>query len=758
MKSAVLTNAETIPSVESPNGYISEPAHRRLEALRSSVELRLAALEAALADPARGEALEGLILDLARVATEEAQASAANACVDTRLEAETLIRQARAAAQAAVEQEYAASMDVRRALEQARQQIATLEQEKADGLLSARESFTAELTRERALRTELERASAVIERSLAEAQDGLDSERAAAEQLRIQLDRMDGQLSALKQQYASATASHERTEEELARVRESVAERERSHAETQSELALERNTVADLRRAAAKAADQLTLLGRRESEARALHDQAAAAEDRTAADLVQERKALASLQQAHAELQLRLDAESAAGAGHRQALAEAEARANEALDAVAHAEARMKAAEDAATRAHERTHAAEEAAARAHERMKAAEDAATRADARMKAALEAERAADARLREAEAEGAGRGPRDGEHIAQADALHRQLEADLEAERGANADLRRAREEAQAHLEAERKASADVLRAHDELQRHLETERRANKDVQRVHDELQAHLEAERQKTADLRRAQQEAQARWDAERAANADGGQTAASIQERVQATIDELRDALSHSRAEVQTLRDDLEKARARVETLFGERADAERSLREAESRLKRATRERDELAAERETTDEALPAAAKTSSSATPLTVLPAPAYKPAHKPSAKAAAKPKEPDAGWVAVRLATRYGFRDPIDVQVNAAASQLCDLSVGGCQLLSATPLKPNQTVKVLLPFQPKPIVCAGKIVWAKLEAPALGRSAGYRAGVQFSRVDESAVEAFIAHQGAAELG
>jgi hypothetical protein len=66
-------------------------------------------------------------------------------------------------------------------------------------------------------------------------------------------------------------------------------------------------------------------------------------------------------------------------------------------------------------------------------------------------------------------------------------------------------------------------------------------------------------------------------------------------------------------------------------------------------------------------------------------------------------------------------------------------------------------LKPNQTVKVLLPAEPKPLTCPGKIVWAKLEAPALGRPAGYRAGVQFTRPDESAIEAFIAKQPASAL-
>ena len=52
-----------------------------------------------------------------------------------------------------------------------------------------------------------------------------------------------------------------------------------------------------------------------------------------------------------------------------------------------------------------------------------------------------------------------------------------------------------------------------------------------------------------------------------------------------------------------------------------------------------------------------------------------------------------------------------------------------------------------------LPADPKPCVCTGKVVWAKLEAPSKGRPSGYRAGIQFSRADEDAIEAFIILHG-----
>jgi hypothetical protein len=272
------------------------------------------------------------------------------------------------------------------------------------------------------------------------------------------------------------------------------------------------------------------------------------------------------------------------------------------------------------------------------------------------------------------------------------------------------------------------------------------------------QLAAEFEAERTALADLRRAHVELEGRWHAERAATAELQQAVSHAEARSQSGAQEVRDALAHSRAEVQTLRDDLEGARARVEALSGERADADRLWKESESRLKRATRERDELAEKLDAMRIPAEAAAKSVPSHTPLTVLPHPASKAPHRPQTKTTPKLKEePEAGWVAVRMAARYGFDSPISVQVNGNPSQLCDLSVGGCQVLSLTPLKPNQAIKVLLPAEPKPTMCTGKIVWAKLEAPALGRPAGYRAGVQFTRPDEAAIEAFIARQPASVL-
>src|ERR1700704_849391 len=73
--------------------YLAETARRELDALRAAFDARLAALEAALAHPDQHASLETLVLDLARVATVEAESAVARAILQAQSDA-----QARAAA------------------------------------------------------------------------------------------------------------------------------------------------------------------------------------------------------------------------------------------------------------------------------------------------------------------------------------------------------------------------------------------------------------------------------------------------------------------------------------------------------------------------------------------------------------------------------------------------------------------------------------------------------------------------------------
>src|SRR6185436_8640741 len=131
------------------NEHLSDSAQRQLAALRAALETRLAVLEDVLAHPSRGESLEDLILDLARVATEEAQAAASQACLDAKLEADRQIAEAGASAPA-LEQERAISANLRRAIDEAHEQISLLEAGQQADVRAVSEQVEAEAKRSRA--------------------------------------------------------------------------------------------------------------------------------------------------------------------------------------------------------------------------------------------------------------------------------------------------------------------------------------------------------------------------------------------------------------------------------------------------------------------------------------------------------------------------------------------------------------------------------------------------------------------------------
>src|SRR5262249_9305532 len=153
----------------------------RLDALRRTVDAKLAALELALLDPSGTQSLETLILELARVATEEAQAAAAQACEDVRLQADLQIGQARAAAQAAIDDYRAENTKTARELAVAEQRLSVLDRESRDETRTLSERYDADLTRERTRVADLERTNTRVERALAESEADRQVQRAAAD-------------------------------------------------------------------------------------------------------------------------------------------------------------------------------------------------------------------------------------------------------------------------------------------------------------------------------------------------------------------------------------------------------------------------------------------------------------------------------------------------------------------------------------------------------------------------------------------------
>ena len=98
---------------------IAETAQRELDALRAAFDQRLGALEAALANPKSQASLEHLVLELARVATAEAQSAAERACLETRVDDEERAASYSAEMRRSLESERAAANALRLEVEHA---------------------------------------------------------------------------------------------------------------------------------------------------------------------------------------------------------------------------------------------------------------------------------------------------------------------------------------------------------------------------------------------------------------------------------------------------------------------------------------------------------------------------------------------------------------------------------------------------------------------------------------------------------------
>jgi chromosome segregation ATPase len=203
---------------------------KEVEALRSSLDTRLNALEKALADPKQHSSLESLILDLARMATEEADATARHAVLDAQ-------QSAQAAAAAALEAEKEESAALRGVIEQAK---------------AALKQAEAALKEERRTAEAANREVAGAHRELAAIRESLEQQQAAAVAQRRELDAAlaaveaeRARTSAMEQQVAQARAQGESERaslvSELAEARAALdAERSESAQLLQASSDLER--------------------------------------------------------------------------------------------------------------------------------------------------------------------------------------------------------------------------------------------------------------------------------------------------------------------------------------------------------------------------------------------------------------------------------------------------------------------------------------------------------------------------------------
>ena len=115
-----------------------------------------------------------------------------------------------------------------------------------------------------------------------------------------------------------------------------------------------------------------------------------------------------------------------------------------------------------------------------------------------------------------------------------------------------------------------------------------------------------------------------------------------------------------------------------------------------------------------------------------------------------AAQAAAAPPEPTKAPLdqrGTRRAPRFGVVSGIEVMIDGKPAALINLSVVGAQVVSATILRPNQRVRMVLPDAERPLRFAAGVAWAAFEMPKAGPQ--YRAGIEFFDAEAENLDKFI---------
>jgi hypothetical protein len=120
-----------------------------------------------------------------------------------------------------------------------------------------------------------------------------------------------------------------------------------------------------------------------------------------------------------------------------------------------------------------------------------------------------------------------------------------------------------------------------------------------------------------------------------------------------------------------------------------------------------------------------------------------------RPKGAPSATTPAQYSQP-------RQASRVKVQEGTSVAVDGADSTLVDLSILGAQVLSPRAIKPNRSVKLLLPSEAGALTCEARVVWVVVERGKDQQKSLFRAGIQFTDVNTPRLEAFFSQHGVLE--
>jgi hypothetical protein len=784
------TSAGLEPSLETIRAFLAGTAQREIDALRAELDVRLGALEAALGRGAPRPSLERLVLELARVATAEAESAAARAALEAQLHAQERSAAAVSAAQRALEAEHAITTTLQ------------LELERVQTELEAERDAAARLRREVAGIHKGSDADGVLRRQVAELQQALQNERARSDTLDRELATerdaatrisnreatLQSELDAAQRAAQTRSVQNLRELEQARAVLRAATDAEgalRRHAdELEQALQKERTRRDTLDRELATERDATTRISSRVAALQSELDAAQrAARTRTAAD-DDHRAQVESVEQKYAELDRRY-ADSVGRLEEtvrdRDALAAAlEAERQTTVATVAANEKRLAAAGKTAAGLDAERQKMVATVAANEKRLAAAEKTAAGLDAEHQKMTAALAAAEKRLATAEKTAAGvEAERQKMAAALATAEKRlataeKITAGLDAERQqmaatlAAAEKRLATaEKTTTGIDTERQKMAAALAAAEKTaavlaseeararQQRAEIEDRARKAGDE-RDALAAALAIDRDKHAAELLAVEQRAAASEAARLIADEAREEAEARAEAEANERDDLEALLEAAKKSVQGMHAAVEE---RLAVIDAKRARTIKALEESEARADAAIRERDTLASELAAI-RAAPAddphmtkrleAANERIRSLELQVFERDrGSDEADVDLAPLLDTPPPVPYGQAAQRATRRHGFRPTTKVQIDKQPGVLVDLSVTGAQIISTTLPDVGQIVTLRLQSDQVPCSCEGRLLWARREQTAKGRPFKYRAGIVFTAADESAINAFI---------
>jgi hypothetical protein len=115
----------------------------------------------------------------------------------------------------------------------------------------------------------------------------------------------------------------------------------------------------------------------------------------------------------------------------------------------------------------------------------------------------------------------------------------------------------------------------------------------------------------------------------------------------------------------------------------------------------------------------------------------------------PDAHATARaPLAPPTDQKGTRRAARVAIQPGVEILIDGREADLIDLSLLGAQVLSATVIRPNKPVRVVMPEEDALLKLNGLIVWSRFEMTPDRPSPRYRAGIAFSDPDADALSRY----------